>query len=110
LLKERDAALDRQTPHIHHLEALVAERDRGLEARDRELQASRQALDTVTAQRAAEAADARQQIGALGEERQRLERAIGAQERIIAYRQSARWWIALPWLRVKLLFARWRNE
>ncbi len=106
LLKERDAALDRQTAHIHHLEALVAERDSGLEARDRDLQASRQALDAATAQRAAEAADARQQIGALDGERRRLERAIAAQERIIAYRQSARWWIALPWLRVKLLFAR----
>ena len=29
-----------------------------------------------------------------------------AQERIIAYRQSARWWLTLPWLRVKLLWKR----
>ena len=109
LLKERDAALDRQTGHVHHLEALVAERDRGLAARDRDLHAARQALDAATAQRAADAADARQQVGALDAERQRLERAIAAQERIIAYRQSARWWLALPWLRLKLLFARGRR-
>ena len=28
LLKDRDAALDRQTAHVHHLEALIAERER----------------------------------------------------------------------------------
>jgi hypothetical protein len=41
-------------------------------------------------------------IDALRAEGERLERALAAQERIIAYRQSARWWLALPWLRVKL--------
>ena len=35
-----------------------------------------------------------------------LERALSAQERLIAYRQSFRWWIALPWMRVKLAWAR----
>ena len=116
LVKERDAALDRQTAHVLHLEKLVAERDRLVVARDNELDDHRRgshelrdALAAMTAQRAAEAADARQQITALRDERKRLERAIGAQERIIAYRQSARWWIALPWLRVKLLWKRWRR-
>ena len=43
---------------------------------------------------------------ALAAERERLERALAAQERIIAYRQSARWWLALPWLRMRML---WRK-
>jgi SAM-dependent methyltransferase len=109
LVKERDAALDRQTVHIRHLEDLVAERDRLVVARDKAHEELRNALAAITASRASEAADARQQITSLHDERQRLERAIGAQERIIAYRQSARWWIALPWLRVKLLWKRWHR-
>jgi len=36
----------------------------------------------------------------------RLEAAAAAQERIIAYRQSFRWWIALPQLRVRLWWRR----
>ncbi len=32
----------------------------------------------------------------------RLEAALAAKERIIAYRQSARWWLRLPWLRLRL--------
>jgi SAM-dependent methyltransferase len=44
---------------------------------------------------------ARQAVDALRDENARLERAIAAQERIIAYRQSARGWITLPWVRVR---------
>jgi SAM-dependent methyltransferase len=95
LVKERDAALDRQAGHIHHLENLVAERDRRLA--EAELAAR------------ARIADLEQQVQALSDERQRLEGAISAQERIIAYRQSARWWLALPYVRVKLLWRRLRN-
>ena len=36
----------------------------------------------------------------------RLDRALEAQERIIAYRQSFRWWLSLPWMRVKLAMKR----
>jgi hypothetical protein len=49
-----------------------------------------------------ELASAQQAIDVLRTEGDRLERALAAQERIIAYRQSARWWLALPWLRVRL--------
>lgn len=45
-------------------------------------------------------------LGALRAENARLDAAVQAQERIIAYRQSARWWIALPFLRVKLWWRR----
>jgi len=126
LLKERDGALDRGTHHIHHLEELVAVRDRLVEQRDAELSAATQARDRNEADRksavaarddAAQARDAaakardaartelasaRQAVEALQAETLRLERALEAQERIIAYRQSARWWIALPWLRLSL--------
>ena len=51
---------------------------------------------------------ARQALDALRDENGRLERAIAAQERIIAYRQSARWWIALPWIRVRAWMRRLR--
>ena len=116
LVKERDAALDRQTQHILHLERLVAERERLVEERDRQFvelasarDAAQQALDGATARHGFEVADFRQQIAALDEERRRLEKAIAAQERIIAYRQSARWWVALPFLRIKLLWKRFRT-
>jgi SAM-dependent methyltransferase len=120
LLKERDVALERGAAHIRHLEELVAYRDRLVEERDAQLAAvnaslaaalnARDAAHTAhageTAARASDAASARQAIGALQAEAQRLERAVEAQERIIAYRQSARWWLALPWLRCKLWWQR----
>ena len=40
---------------------------------------------------------------------ERLERALTSQERIIAYRQTLRWWLALPWLRMKLWWQRVRG-
>jgi ubiquinone/menaquinone biosynthesis C-methylase UbiE len=51
---------------------------------------------------------ARQALDAVQDENARLERAIAAQERIIAYRQSARWWVALPWIRVRTWMKRLR--
>ncbi|HEY3179794.1 MAG TPA: class I SAM-dependent methyltransferase [Casimicrobiaceae bacterium] len=99
LLHDRDAALDRQTAHIHHLENLVAERDAALAA-------ANVALSEVNAQLTRESEQVRSVRAALQTECGRLERAIAAQERIINYRQSARWWVMLPWLRVKLLWKR----
>jgi len=54
--------------------------------------------------------DFKRAVAAQGAECERLERAIAAQERIIAYRQSARWWFSLPWLRVRLWWQRLRGE
>ncbi len=45
-------------------------------------------------------------VAASKDEIARLEAAAAAQERIIAYRQSFRWWIALPMLRVRLWWRR----
>ena len=109
LLRDRDAALDRQTGHIRHLEGLVAERDAQIVTANAALTDSRAQLSRAIAELASESEKARtsgEAVGALQNECGRLERAISAQERIIAYRQSARWWLKLPWLRVKLLWKR----
>ncbi|MEP7328120.1 MAG: methyltransferase domain-containing protein [Betaproteobacteria bacterium] len=133
LLRERDAALDRQTAHVLHLEQLVEYRERIVLERDGQLaaanaereQAAHQrdilALerDTLAAERAnaLKARDAatetlgsaRQATEALTEERERLELALAAQERLIAYRQSARGWLTLPWMHVRLWWQRRRG-
>jgi ubiquinone/menaquinone biosynthesis C-methylase UbiE len=120
LAKERDGALVRAAGHVRHLEELVAYRERLVEERDAQLSAANAALaialnerdaarterDNTAAARKTEEASARQAADALKAEAQRLERAIAAQERIIAYRQSVRWWLALPWLRMKLWWQR----
>lgn len=109
LLRDRDAACDRQMGHIQHLERLVAERDAAIAERDRTLggasgtlEAARQTL--VTRER--EIASARERLRALETEHRRLDGALRAQEHIIDYRQSARWWLLLPWVRVRLLWQR----
>jgi SAM-dependent methyltransferase len=112
LLKSRDASLDGQTAHIRHLEELVAYRDRIVQERDAELVHARSAFAAAVDQQEttaherdvarADTASARQALDAMTAECARLERAIAAQERIIAHRQTLRWWLALPWLRIKL--------
>ena len=116
LLRDHDAALDRQAGHIRHLETLLAEHERVIAVRDAEVAAARSAfrnVETELAQTrkalASESDEARracEATAAIEAECARLERAIAAQERIIAYRQSARWWLALPWLRARSLWKR----
>ena len=109
LLRDRDASLDRQTAHIHHLEKLVAEQDAHIAANNAAWSDARiqlQELNAALASESEQLRSARTGVAALERECGRLERAIAAQERIIAYRQSARWWVKLPWLRVKLLWKR----
>jgi len=111
LLKSRDDALAAQGAHVVHLEGLVAYRDGIIAERDAQLVAASEAHVQATSALRADLARASTELGsarqageALEAERQRLERAIAAQERIIAYRQSARWWMQLPWLRVRNLW------
>ena len=117
LLKDRDAALDRQGAHIRHLEELIAYRDRIVAERDAQLAAAHEAAEAelaranrALANEAEQARNAGAAVAALETERTRLERAIAAQERIIAYRQSARWWFRLPWVRVRLVWRRLAGE
>ncbi len=120
VLGERDAALARSAAHVAHLEELVAYRDRIVVERDAQivrivaerdaerasLHAEGAALRGDLARSQGELGSARHAVEALQADGRRLEAAIVAQERIIAYRQSARWWIELPWLRVRNLWHR----
>jgi SAM-dependent methyltransferase len=102
LLRERDAALDRQTWHIRHLEDITLDRERVIIERDAQ-------LAQITSLREAEVAATNEERSALAASLASSQRAIAAQERIIAYRQSARWWLALPWLRLRLWWQRVRG-
>ena len=60
LLRDRDAALDRQTAHVHHLEALIAERERIIADKDgqlAELDSARQQREQLIALRDRELAE-----------------------------------------------------
>jgi ubiquinone/menaquinone biosynthesis C-methylase UbiE len=130
LLKDRDAALDRQTAHIRHLEALVAERERVIADKDSllaELDAARQQREQLIALRDRELAERdrilaehtamiRSQVETLERERQRraealkafdaertaLRQEIASRDQTIAARQTLRWWLSLPWRRLSL--------
>ncbi len=116
LLKDRDAAADRQMEHIQHLENLVAIRERIVVERDAQLvqvNAAREAHEQgLAAARAALAqcesdlSGARGTMAAMQRQQREQDAAIAAQERLIAYRQSARWWVRLPWMRMRLLWQR----
>ena len=116
LVAERDALLASANGHVKHLEELCAFREKLVVERDAELaravegaeEAQRRAAElerTGARLRDAEAA-ARKRVAELDAEWGRLDRALEAQERIIAYRQSFRWWLALPWLRARLAWKR----
>jgi SAM-dependent methyltransferase len=102
LVRERDAALDRQTWHIRHLEDIASSRERIVMERDAQ-------LAQLHALREAEAVAAREERDGLADSLASSHRAVAAQERIIAYRQSARWWFMLPWFRVRLWWRRVRG-
>jgi SAM-dependent methyltransferase len=87
LLRTRDQELRDQIQHSHELQALVEHRDR------------------VIGERARAEAALREEFAA---ERERFIGQIAAQERIIAYRESVRWWFTLPWLRARRLWNRIR--
>ncbi len=151
LLRERDAACDRQLLHIQHLETLLAEHRRVVAERDAQLAAYEQsridnerALSTERsdsahaqivleharaalthaqaelahsqaelaqardrlAQRDSELSEAQQNIAELAAEQHRLDAGLAAQERLIVYRQSFRWWLLLPWMRTRLWWRR----
>jgi hypothetical protein len=93
LLKESNSALDRQSVFIHDLEASVHERDRLLVERDRLLEECE-----------AKAADLAKQRDRLDVERRRLSSEAEARERVVAYRASLRWWVRLPWLRLRQMW------
>jgi len=104
LLREHDAVLHRQAGHIQHLESLVAERERIIGDINRRLHE----FNEERAARTLTIAALQHDIAALDGEQKRLHSVLRASEATVAYRQSARWWVKLPWFRVKLWLARTR--
>jgi SAM-dependent methyltransferase len=95
LLRMRDAELRDQVRHSREIEAMIAQRDDALTVREHNEAALREEMAAV--HRTYEA------------EQERLTRAITAQERIVAYRESVHWWLVLPWLRIRRLWNRIRT-
>ena len=108
LLRDRDAALDRQTGHIQHLETLVAERERIVEQMLRELDATRQDRDRQLDERARIITNLESRVAVLELEQNRLQGALHASEASVADRESLRWWLKLPWFRARLWLDRTR--
>jgi ubiquinone/menaquinone biosynthesis C-methylase UbiE len=105
LLKASNSALDRQTAHIHHLETLIAERERIVAERERIVAERDRQLDEaakLVAEERRQSLERNRLIAGLQGEITRLNDAVSATERIVSYRQSFRWWLALPWTRFKL--------
>ncbi len=90
LLRTRDDEFRDQVRHSHELEAMVAQRDRVINERT----AAEDALQA--------------QLRAAIAERDRLAGQVAAQERIMMYRESVRWWCTLPLLRARRLWNRMR--
>jgi len=112
LLKDRDRALDTQTAHVKHLEELVAYRERIVVERDGQLAAAKAEHEASLRERNRayeETVATEHALAAQRTEFERLERALDAQEHIIAHRQTLRWWLGLPWLRMKLWWHRVRG-
>ena len=130
LVAERDALLTTTNSHVRHLEELcgfreklVVERDEEIAARDAALADAKASLakaqddETALRQRIADLerlgvkaretdVALRKRIVEVETEVGRLDRALEAQDRIIAYRQSFHWWFGLPWMRAKLAWKR----
>lgn len=99
ILGERTDMLDKKTAHVEHLERLVAHRDGIIAERDRQL--AQHVLE-----REAHEGDVQRQAAELDEARA----AVAAQERIIDYRQTWRWWAMLPVLQARGWWRRVRGE
>ena len=126
LLKTSNSALDLQTGHILHLEVLVAERDRAIAAFDQKIDDAAKLLaeeKRQNAERNRQTADATELLAEgkrqlaehdrihaeLQNEIARVKEAVNEKERVLNYRQTFRWWLALPWMRFKLWLEAWRR-
>ena len=103
------ARIDHQASEVLRLDGLLRTRDEELRAslrRTRELEAAlTRCGQAVGEHERAEAALARELATRTGE-RDELRGQVAAQERIILYRQSVRWWFRLPFVRARWLWQR----
>lgn len=92
VLRERDEELARFATHARELEAMVAYRDQAiadLKAKPMDYAEVRESLQSV-----------------LNANQERHAREVAAQQHIIAYRGTLRWWLILPLLRARRLWNR----
>jgi 2-polyprenyl-3-methyl-5-hydroxy-6-metoxy-1,4-benzoquinol methylase len=106
MIEERDTAIAARDARVADSLATLASAERTLGAA-REVLARRES-DLATVRADLDSAD--RTHDERGAELARMEAALAAQERIILHRQTLRWWIALPFLRLKLLFFRGRRQ
>jgi ubiquinone/menaquinone biosynthesis C-methylase UbiE len=110
------ARVDHEAREVLRLDALARARDEDSRLYAAQLQAVTAELQSVMADRErviAERARAWREAlddanRAAAEERERLSRQIEAQERVVTYRESVRWWFVLPLLRARRLWHRIR--
>jgi SAM-dependent methyltransferase len=101
LLKDRDVALAQRSAHVLHLESLLLEHQRVVAQRDADLAARDAAAlerERELARSSAAAAKLQAHLAEVESQSKRMSAALAAQERIIEYRQTGRWWLELPWL------------
>jgi len=103
--------VDREAREVIRLDDLLRTRDEQLRDQvrhSRELQAMVEHRDDVIAERNRVERELRGELAQIIADRDRLAAEIAAQERIIAYRESVRWWLTLPWLRARRFWHRIR--
>jgi ubiquinone/menaquinone biosynthesis C-methylase UbiE len=106
LLGEMNATIEKLTARVQHLEETVVDRDAKLTEIRVERDALLSQLKAVMVERNAVSA-------ALDTAREELAGHVAWQKKLeqqIAYRQSVRWWLRLPWFRVKLLWQAIRSH
>ena len=101
MLLESNAALYRQAERIQRLEAQIDKANQAIAQQEAQLTQRAKAIAALERR-------VQELITTVRAEQKRLEAALSAQERIIAYRQSFRWWLRMPWIRVRLWLARSR--
>jgi SAM-dependent methyltransferase len=109
LVVERDEAIAARDGTIAGRDEAIARGEAALaKSRDDEAVAQRRIAELERLGAKAREADtaSRRRIAELEDECSRLDRAVEAQDRIIAYRQSFRWWLRLPLMRIKLAWKR----
>ena len=99
LVGERTRQIEASSARVDYLEEIAAHR----EAQRVELAAER---DALLSQFVAERAEHESALERARQEHERLEGVVAEQQRVINYRQSAKWWLALPWECAKLAWKR----
>jgi SAM-dependent methyltransferase len=100
--------IDHEAREVLRLDGLLRERDEELRRQTESLAAHREELIAERARSQASLLESLEAVRAGAAERERLIRQIDAQERLVAYRESVRWWLTLPMLRARRLWNRIR--